>query len=191
VSERGPDDESAPADVSPQMMGELFPLIYPALRRRAEQCMRGEAVGHTLQATALVHEVYVRLASSQRTFQDEHHLMAVVTHVMRHILVDHARARVSKKRGGGAVKVSLDNACQLADQQSALFLDLQDAVDRLRDYDPLRARMFELDFLAGLTTAEIAEVLKVDPGKVKYGLSVARAWLRRTVSNEAPDTGHE
>jgi len=117
--------------------------------------------------------------------------MAVVTHVMRHILVDHARARVSKKRGGGAIKVSLENACQLADQQSALFLDLQDAVDRLREYDPLRARMFELDFLAGLTTAEIAEVLKVEPGKVKYWLSVARAWLRRTVSNEAPDPGHE
>jgi RNA polymerase sigma factor (TIGR02999 family) len=173
------------------MMGELFPLIYPALRRRAEQCMRGEAPGHTLQATALVHEVYLRLASSQRTFQDEHHLMAVVTHVMRHILVDHARARVSKKRGGGAVKVSLDNACQLADQQSALFLDLQDAVDRLRDNDPLRAKMFELDFLAGLTTTEIAQVLNVDPGKVKYGLSVARAWLRRTVTNEAPEGGQQ
>ena len=93
--------------------------------------MRGEAPGHTLQATALVHEVYLKLADRPAQYQDEHHLYAVVAIVMRQILVDHARARGTRKRGGDVAKVPLDNACQLADQQSAMFLDLQDAVDRL------------------------------------------------------------
>ena len=165
---------------------ELFPLIYPALRKRAEQCMRGEAPGHTLQATALVHEVYVKLAKTVREYQDEHHLYAVVAIIMRQILVDHARARGTRKRGGGVTRVPLDNACQMADQQSALFLDLQDAVDRLHVDDPLRARIFELDFLVGLTNREIADALHLDEAKVKYGLAAARARLRQTLTQDAP-----
>jgi RNA polymerase sigma factor (TIGR02999 family) len=166
---------------------DLFPLIYPSLRRRAEQCMRGEAPGHTLQATALVHEVYLKLADSQRQYQDAQHLYAVVAIIMRQILVDHARARGTRKRGGGVIKVPLDNACQLADQQSATFLDLQEAIDRLQAEDPERARIFELDFLVGLTKHEIAEALQIDEGKVKYGLSVARARLRQLLNAEPPE----
>jgi len=150
--------------------------------------MRGEAPGHTLQATALVHEVYLKLADSERRYHDEQHLFAVVTIVMRQILVDHARARRTSKRGGGIATVSLDNACQLADQQSATFLDLQDAMERLHADDPQRARIFELDFLVGLTKREIAHVLGIDEGKVKYGLSVARARLRQLLDAAVPDS---
>jgi RNA polymerase sigma-70 factor (ECF subfamily) len=166
----------------PRLIEELFPLIYPKLRRRAEQCMRGERPGHTLQATALVHEVYLKLAHPPRTYQDERHLYAVFTTVMRQILVDHARARATRKRGGGLARVPLENACLIADQRSALFLDLQQAIERLRADDPLRARIFELDFLLGLTLSEIARTLNVDEGKVKYGLSVARARLRQAIA---------
>jgi RNA polymerase sigma factor (TIGR02999 family) len=142
----------------------------------------GEAPGHTLQATALVHEVYVKLATHSRVYRDERHLYAVVAHVMRQILVDHARAHGTRKRGGGLSKVPLDNACQLADRHSVVFLDIQDAVDRLYRRDPLRARMFDLDFLVGLSRREIASALALDEEKVKYGLSVARAWLRQTLA---------
>jgi RNA polymerase sigma-70 factor, ECF subfamily len=172
------------AETLQRSASELFPLIYPALRRRAEQCMKGEAPGHTLQATALVHEVYLKLAKTSRQYADEHHLYAVVVTVMRQILVDHARARATRKRGGGIAKVPLDNACMLADQQSAMFLDLQDAVDQLHQDDPLRARMFDLDFLVGLSNREIAATLAVDEVKVKYGLSVARARLRQALAAE-------
>jgi RNA polymerase sigma factor (TIGR02999 family) len=164
---------------------ELFPLIYPALRRRAEQCMKGEAPGHTLQATALVHEVYLKLAKASRHYQNEQHLYAIVVNVMRQILVDHARARGTRKRGGGIPKVPLDNACQLADQQSAMFLDLQDAVNHLYEEDPLRARMFDLDFLAGLSHREIAEALGIGEARVKYGLSLARARLRQALAGDS------
>jgi RNA polymerase sigma factor (TIGR02999 family) len=112
-------------------------------------------------------------------------LYAVVAIIMRQILVDHARARSTGKRGGGIVRVPLDNACQLADAQGALFLDLQDAIDRLNAEDPLRARMFELDFLVGLTNREIAQTLGVEEPRVKYGLSVARARLRQTLDTAA------
>jgi len=179
-----------PTDDTPQKQAaDLFPLIYPSLRRRAEQCMKGEAPGHTLQATALVHEVYLKLADSRRVYQDEQHLYAVVAIVMRQILIDHARARRTNKRGGDIVKVPLDNACQLADQQSATFLDLQDAMERLQAEDPQRARIFELDFLVGLSKREIAQALGLDEGKVKYGLSVARARLRQLLNAVAPDAG--
>jgi RNA polymerase sigma factor (TIGR02999 family) len=144
--------------------------------------MKGEAPGHTLQATALVHEVYLKLAKASRRYQDEHHLYAVVATIMRQILVDHARARATRKRGGGVPKVPLDNACLLADQQSAMFLDLQDAVDQLRAEDPFRARMFDLDFLVGLTNREIAAALGVDEARVKYGLGAARARLRQALA---------
>jgi RNA polymerase sigma-70 factor (ECF subfamily) len=166
---------------------ELFPLIYPTLRRRAETCMKGEAPGHTLQATALVHEVYLKLAKGPRRYNDENHLYAVVATIMRQILVDHARARATRKRGGRIPKVPLDNACQLADQHSALFLDIQDAVAELHAKDPLRARMFDLDFLVGLTNREIADALGIAEAKVKYGLSVARAWLRQSLTAPSAD----
>ncbi len=177
--EPGPDGDH---EAAPQLVAELFPRIYPELRRRAQQCMKGEAPGHTLQATALVHEVYIKLANEGRKYENVQHLYTVVTRAMRQILVDHARARATHKRGGDVVKVALDNACQLADQHSATFLDVQDAVERLRARDPLRAQIFELDFLMGLTHAEIADAIGTDLSKVKYGLSFARAWLRRTLT---------
>ena len=173
-----------PEPADKQLIEDLFPLIYPALRRRAEQCMKGEAPGHTLQATALVHEVYLKLATNTRVYQNEQHLYAVVARVMRQVLVDHARARATGKRGGGLAKVALENACHMADQHSAMFLDVENAVDRLFEQDPLRAQMFELDFLCGLTNREIADALNVDESRVKYGLSVARAWLRQTLASK-------
>ena len=172
-------------DEDPRLFDELFRLLYPDLRRRAQQCIRGEAPGHTLQATALVHEVYLKLAPSERRYGNEQHLFAVVTKVMRQILIDHARAKRTGKRGGGIARVPLENACMLADRDSATFLDVDDALARLREHDPLRAKMFELDFFAGLTNHEIAQALNEDEQRVKYGLSLARAWLRKALAGSA------
>jgi DNA-directed RNA polymerase specialized sigma24 family protein len=100
---------------------------------------------------------------------------------MRQILIDHARARATRKRGGGQMRVPLENACQLAHEHSELFLEINDAIDRLRAKDPARVRMFELDFFAGLTNAEIASVIGTEPSRVKYGLDVSRAALRQAL----------
>jgi RNA polymerase sigma factor (TIGR02999 family) len=172
-------DASHADDAESRTLQELFPIVYPVLRKRAAQCMRGESPGHTLQATALVHDVYLKLAHSPQTYRDQHHLYAVVTNVMRQILIDHARARATRKRGGDFVRVPLDNACKLADDQGALFLDVQETLERFRARDPLRARIFDLSFLMGLTHQEIADLCEIDLAKVKYGLDVARAVLRQ------------
>lgn len=177
-------DES-PRPVDPELqqsLTSLFPSLYTLLRRRSGQVMRGEAPGHTLQATALVHEVFLKLAASGRLYHDEQHLFAVVTTVMRQILVDHARGRATRKRGGGLTQVPLENACVLADQHGAAFLDVQRAFDDFARRDPVRARMFELSFFWGMTHGEIAEQMGLDQAKVKYGIQVARAWLREAVT---------
>lgn len=178
--------DGSPDHLSPQSAATLFPEIYAKVRRRAEHCMQGEAVGHTLQATALVHEVYLKLARSDRAYRNKQHLYAVVVTAMRQILVDHARARATVKRGSGLPNVPLENAPWLADHRSRDFLEIDDLLRRFSAADPLRARMFELDFFAGLTNREIAAALEVSELQVKYGLSLARAWLREALCTPAP-----
>jgi RNA polymerase sigma factor (TIGR02999 family) len=165
-----------------QPLSDLFPVLYPLLRQRARRCIAGEAPGHTLQATALVHEAYLRLSGGRTQYVDTNHLLAVVTVVMRQVLIDHARARGATKRAGRLQRVPLDDACRLADRDDTLLFEVVQVLDRFKGVDPLRARMFELDFLLGLSHVEIAEALAVEPGRVKYGLGVARAWLRQALA---------
>ena len=159
---------------------ELIPLVYNELRRLAGRYMRGEAPDHTLQATALVHEAYLRLARPSQPWESRSHFFAVAAKVMRQILVDHARARRSAKRGGGATVDDLNDVLDIVPAfpvESERMLALDDALARLASLDERQCRIFELRFFAGLTVEEIADVLNVSPRTVKRDWHLAKAWL--------------
>lgn len=161
----------------------LTPLVYGELRRLAERQMRCERPDHTLQATALVHEAYLRLAGpASPDWQDRAHFFAVAARLMRRILVDHARARRFAKRGGGAVRVSLDEAAALWEERAGDLVALDEALERLGALDPLGQRIVELRFFGGLSVEESAEALGVSPAAVKRGWRSARAWLHAELS---------
>lgn len=155
----------------------LAPMIYRELQRLARRSMRSEHAGHTLQATALVNEAFIRLVEMDVTWQNRAHFFAVASRLMRRILVDHARARCSQKRGGGAPKLSLDEELVLSDDRAAEMLELDDALDKLAAFDERKARIVELQFFSGLTYDETAEVLGVSPVTVHRDLKMAKAWL--------------
>jgi len=157
----------------------LFPLLYDELRRIARALMRGEGQRRTLQTTVLVHEAYLRLTSGRTvTWDSRTHFLAVAAKVMRRILVDHARARNSDKRGGGKV-VSADRLTlrdpQAVDYESLLALDA--ALERLATFDERQARIVELRFFAGMTVEETAHAMNISPRTVKREWQMARAWL--------------
>lgn len=150
--------------------------------------MRGEAVGHTLQPTALVNEVYLRLVDQSRAgWQNRAQFFGVAAQVMRRVLVDHARARCSEKRGGGARAITLDDvhdASQASASSSAVdILALHEALEKLATLDPGQARVVELRYFTGLNIDETAEALGISPATVKREWAVARAWLRRELSD--------
>ena len=156
----------------------LMPLVYGELRRLAGLYMRGERPGHTLQATALVHEAYLRLVGYEDVdWQNRAHFFGVAANLMRRILVDHARAKQAKKRGGGDQKVSLDQAVLVRPEAPEQFLALDEALERLAKRDPRQARIVELRYFGGLSEEETAEVLEISVRTVKRDWSVARAWL--------------
>jgi len=156
----------------------LMPLVYHELRRLASRYMRGERPGHTLQATALVHEAYLRLVGHEDVdWQNRAHFFGVAANLMRRILVDHARAKQAKKRGGGDQKVSLDVAVLVRPEAPEQFLALDEALERLAKRDPRQARIVELRYFGGLSEEEAAEILEVSVRTVKRDWSVARAWL--------------
>lgn len=169
---------------------ELMSLVYDQLRHVAERSLRSERTGHTLQATALVNEVYVRLVD-QRQVRWEHraHFFAVAANLMRRILVDHARHHRAAKRGGGAPTVPLDRAVMVAPEPNADLIALDGALERLAAIDPRQARVVDLKFFGGLTIEETAEVLNVSPATVKNEWSVARAWLYRELHGGARPHG--
>jgi RNA polymerase sigma factor (TIGR02999 family) len=163
----------------------LVPAVYDELRRHAERAMRREGVEHTLQATALVHESYLRLIDQRRVeWRNRAHFFAIASTVMRRILVDHARARLTAKRGGGAVPVSLAGAEPATPEgtDEADLLALHEALEKLAALDPDQARLVELRYFGGLTIEETAEALSVSPATVKREWAVARAWLRRELA---------
>lgn len=179
------------SDGDPAALDALVPHIYDELRRQAARAMRGEAPGQTLQATALVHEVYLRLAATKRVhWENRSQFFAVAGELMRRILVDHARARLAAKRGGGMVLQSLEGADALAvalpaepDGETGVdVLALDEALTRLARLDPDQARIVELRFFAGLTIDETAAVCGTSPATVKREWAVARAWLRRELT---------
>jgi RNA polymerase sigma-70 factor, ECF subfamily len=156
----------------------LIPAVYDELRRLAGSYMRRERVDHTLQATALVHEAYMKLVEQRSTnWQSRAHFFGVAAQLMRRILIDHARGHSRQKRGGEDKKVSLDEAFIFSEQQAEELLAVDDSLNQLAKIDPRQARVVELRFFGGLSVEEAAEVLGVSPKTVKRDWSVAKAWL--------------
>ena len=165
----------------------LTPIVYRELHRLARYYMRRERAGHSLQATALVNEAYLRLADYTRTrWQDRAHFFAVSAQVMRRILVEHAR-RHNVKRGRGIQHVSLDEVAVVVAQPDVDLVALDEALLELGRLDPRKAQIVEMRFFGGLTVEEIGDVLKVSTGTVKRDWRMAKAWLHRELGDELAD----
>lgn len=165
-------------DGDPAALERLMPLVYEDLRQLARKQFRAESPGHTLQPTALVSEVYMRL-SDQRSveWQSRGQFFAFAAMLMRRILVDYAKARRTAKRGGHVQKVPLNEALAMAETESVDVLALDEALDRLADFDPRAAQVVELRFFIGLTQEEAAEALDLSVTTVKREWRTARLWL--------------
>ena len=159
-------------------LADLTPLVYEELRRLAHHFMEGQRPDHTLQTTALVNEAYLRLADqTDPKWQSRAHFFAVAARAMRQILVSYARSNQAQKRGGGAVRIELDEAAILSPEQSKEIVDLHEALERLESVDSRKARVVELKFFAGLNYDEIAEVLKIARATVRRDWEFAKLWL--------------
>jgi RNA polymerase sigma-70 factor, ECF subfamily len=157
---------------------KLIPLVYVELRRLARSYMRRERTDHTLQATALVHEAYLKLVEQRSVnWQSRAHFFGVAAQVMRRILIDHARGHLRQKRGGEFEKVVLDEGLVFSPEQSAELLAVDEALERLAKLDERQARVVELRFFGGLSVEEAAVVMGISPKTVKRDWSVAKAWL--------------
>jgi RNA polymerase sigma factor (TIGR02999 family) len=162
-----------------EALDELVPLVYEELRRIARRSMRSERTGHTLEPTALVHEAFARLVEMDVSWQDRAHFLGVAARAMRRILVDHARSRGSAKRGGGAVRLGLDEAEGAASGDPPPISDLDEALRRLSEIDPRKGDVVEMTYFGGLTQEEVAEVLGLSVPTVQRELRQAKAWLYR------------
>jgi RNA polymerase sigma factor (TIGR02999 family) len=161
-------------------LNQLLPLVYTELRRVAARQLRSERADHTLQPTALVHEVYIRLVGQRQVdWQNRAHFLGVAAQVMRRILVDHARRRGASKRGEGERCVSIDVAKEVAAPNETPILALDQALDRLEKIDGELAKIVELRAFGGLTIEEAAHVLSVSPSTAKREWRTAKAWLNR------------
>jgi RNA polymerase sigma factor (TIGR02999 family) len=162
---------------------KLTPLVHDELHRLAHRLLRRDREGHTLQATALVNEAYLRLVDQHSTrWQNRAHFFAIAARLMRRILIDYAHRRLYAKRGGGAPRVSLDEAAVLSDERAADLVALDEALRGLAAVDPQQSRVVELRFFGGLTIEETAEVLELSVDRVKREWSTAKAWLAREMS---------
>ena len=166
---------------------ELLPLIYGELRRRAGVHLRRERRGHSLQPTALVHEVYLRLVGQRVEWKNRAHFFALASEMMRRILVDCARARNRGKRDGAWTRVELDEAVAIAEARDVDLVTLDRALRELSELDPRYVRVVELRFFGGLTVEETAEVIGSSPATVKREWSLARAWLYRRLKGLADE----
>jgi RNA polymerase sigma factor (TIGR02999 family) len=165
----------------------LTPIVYDQLHSLARRYLKRERPGHSLQATALVNEAYMRLVDQERMqWQNRAQFFAVSAQLMRRILVDHAR-RHNLKRGGGVLHVSLDEAAVVGGDQSADLVGLDDAMNALARLDPRKVQVVEMRFFGGLSVEETAEVLKISPVTVMRDWSTARAWLYRELTGETGD----
>jgi RNA polymerase sigma factor (TIGR02999 family) len=166
-------------------LNQLLPLVYAELRRIAGRQLRSERANHTLQPTALVHEVYLRLVDQRQVdWQNRAHFFGVAAQVMRRILVDHARRHSASKRGEGVRCVSIDEAKEVAASNEIPILALDHALDRLEEIDSDLAKIVELRAFGGLTIEEAAHVLNVSPSTAKRDWRTAKAWLNRALGPE-------
>ena len=157
---------------------KLIPLVHDELHRLARRQMRGERTDHTLQATALLNEAYLKLIENRPLqWQNRAHFFAVAAQIMRRILIDHARSHLRQKRGGGQKMVTLNEGLVFSPEQSMELLQLDQSLDRLAQLDPRQSKIVEMRFFAGLTVEETAEVLHISPKTVKREWSIAKAWL--------------
>jgi len=174
---------------SKEALDQLMPLVYDQLRTLAARCLSAERPEHTLRATALVNEAYLRLVGSELTFHDRVHFYAVAARLLRHILVDHAKSLNRAKRGGGAAKLSLDEALVVGQATPSGILDLDDALKRLAVHDSRKAEVVELLFFGGLTYDEASAMLDISPATVHRELRMAKAWLHRDLTGGAAAHG--
>ena len=166
----------------------LIPLVQPELHRLAHHYMSREPIGHTLQTTALLNEAYLELVEDpKRNWQNRTHFMAAAAQLMRRIMVDHARERHALKRGGGALKVSLDDVALVTEKRSEELLALDEALEKLAAQDPRKAQIVELRYFGGLTEEETAAFLKLSERTVRREWRMARTWLYRALSGQEPD----
>ena len=164
---------------------QLFPLVYDELRRLARSHLRRERADHTLQPTALVNEAYLRLVGQTRVdWQNRAHFFGIASHMMRRILVDHARAHKAARRGGGARNITLDDEAVPGGSRDVDLIALDDALETLAELDPKGLRVVELRYFGGLTIEETAEVIGASESTVKREWRAARAWLSRELSRE-------
>ena len=181
-------DESTPVtrllqrwqDGEPEALEEITPLVYHELRRIAASHLRRERSGHTLRPTELLHEAFLHLIRQQdQSWQNRAHFYGVAAHLMRHILVDHARARNSGKRGGGVQKVSLDEALSQGASRPAQLIALDDALRELEKLDPRKGKIIELRFFGGMSIEEAALATGISTATVSREQRMAEAWLQR------------
>jgi RNA polymerase sigma factor (TIGR02999 family) len=166
-------------------LGRLLPAVERELHRLARHYMRGERAGHSLQATALVNEAYVRMVDTRRVnWQNRAHFVAMAARAMRRVLVDAARAKQYQKRGGGAVKVTFDEGLEVASERGRDLVALDGALDALAKVDPRKVQVIEMRYFGGLSVEEAAHALGVSSDTVMRDWRLAKAWLRRELAGE-------
>jgi RNA polymerase sigma factor (TIGR02999 family) len=166
----------------PAALDRLMPLVYEQLRAIAARSMRRERPDHTLRATALVHEAFLKLLAADVCFEDRTHFLAIASITMRRILVESARTHRSVKRGSGAERVVLDEAILISQPVGVDVLDLDAALTRLSEQDQRKARLIELTYFGGMNAEEAAAALEISTATVNRDLKLARAWLQRELT---------
>ena len=190
-----PTPDEAPADVTQLLVAwgagdraageQLLPAVYEELHRQAARAMRREGSEHTLQATALVHEAYLRLVDQRRVeWRNRAHFFGVAAQAMRRILVDHARSHRAEKRGGDCEKLEFDEELLPSGERAVDLIALDEALLELERLDARQSQIVELRFFGGLTNEEIGEALDISPRTIKREWRLAKAWLRRQISED-------
>ena len=168
-----------------QALDQLMPIVYDQLHKIASNCLRSERPDHTLRATALVHEAYLRLVQADVNWQDRVHFYAVSARILRRILVDHAKSCNRNKRGGEYQKIPLEEAILVGPEADRGIVELDEALQRLATQDRRKSELIELLFFGGLTYDEAATALKISPATVHRELTLAKAWLNLELSRAA------
>ncbi len=176
---------------STEALEKLLPMVEVELRRIAANHMRRESPGHTLQTTALVNEAYLKLVDQREArWQNRSHFFALASQLMRRILLDHARSQGRAKRGGDAIHVNLEDVAVISPEKSENLIALDEALERLAQFDAKKSRIVEMRFFGGLSVKEVAEVMGIAPVTVMLHWRLAKAWLQREMRGAQNSTSH-